>query len=518
MRRLKMIEISEILYRRQKGDKIKQIAKSLGYSKNTIKSVIKEAVIYKTKKKDSVACSDQIATAISKVRRNIKNQCTKETIASKLKPYESNVQMWLTQPSMTITQIGRLLLESGIGVSETSLRRYIKTYFPTITKNYTIPLVSPPGQEAQVDYGYVGMMKDSSGKTHKAYAFIMTMSFSRYRYVEYTFRQTVKSWITSHINAFKFFGGVPKTVLLDNLKSGVIKADIYDPTINRSYAEFERFYNFTIDPAKVRKPEHKGKVERSVLIVKQQLIAGRKYSNIEEANEKAKQWCAETIAKVVTKTTGKTPEALFIRERELFTPLPTESFDLAEWLIGKVHKDHHVVVKGNFYSVPTQYISKEVSIRAGFRTIKIFYDHDLIKTHVKLEGRGLWSSDINDYPEAVRKYLTQTPNECFKKASTIGEAVREVVETILEKPSKQRLRKAQAVLRLAEMYGNERVNNACNKAITFKNYEYKAIKSMLEKKIEQHEPEPVREIRSQKNSAYIRPSNYYITGMEVHYG
>jgi len=510
-----MIEISEILYRKQKGDKIKQIAKSLGYSKNTIKNVIKEADTYKTKIEDS---ADQIATAINKIRRSIKKQYGQETIAAKLKPYESKVQTWLTQPSMTITQIGRLLLENGIGVSETSLRRYVKTHFPSVTKNYTIPLVSIPGQEAQVDYGYVGLMKDGLGKAHKAYAFIMTMSYSRYRFVEYSFKQDVKSWIASHINAFKFFGGVPQTVLLDNLKSGIIKADIYDPTINRSYAELERFYSFTVDPAKVRKPEHKGKVERSVLIVKQQLIAGREYSDIGDANTKAKQWCTETIAKVVTKTTGKTPEALFIQERELLNPLPKESFDLAEWLIGKVHKDHHIVVKGNFYSVPTKYIDKEVSIRSGLSTIKIFYDHDLIKTHVKLEGRGLWSSDINDYPEAARKYLTQTPNECFKKASMIGEAVRAVVETILDKPSKQRLRKAHAVLRLAEQYGNERVNAACNKAITFKNYEYKTIKSMLEKNIETQEPEQIPEIKYKAKLSYIRPANYYRTNMVVHYG
>ncbi len=223
----------------------------------------------------------------------------------------------------------------------------------------------------------------------------------------------------------------------------------------------------------------------------------------------------ETIAKVITKTTGKTPEALFIKEKEFLTPLPTENFDLAEWLICKVHKDHHVVVKGNFYSVPTEYIGQEVSIRSGFSTIKIFSDHELIKTHIKLEGRGLWSSDINDYPETARKYLTQTPNECFKQASTIGEAVRAVVEIILEKPSKQRLRKAHAVLRLAEEYGNERVNSACNKAIAFKNYEYKAIKSMLEKNIEAQEAEPIPAIRFKAKMAYIRPANYYKTNMSL---
>src|SRR4030066_236760 len=144
------------------------------------------------------------------------------------------------------------------------------------------------GSQAQVDLGYAGMMVDpATGKLRRAWAFIMTLSFSRHRFVRFIFRSDVRNWIDSHIRAFEFFGGVPTSVVLDNLKAGVIKADLYDPTLNRAYGGLERHYGFGADPAKAGKPRHKGKVERGVPVVRKHLLAGRTFRDIEEANQRA---------------------------------------------------------------------------------------------------------------------------------------------------------------------------------------------------------------------------------------
>src|SRR5690606_36271058 len=108
---------------------------------------------------------------------------------------------------------------------------------------------------------------------------------------EFVFTQDQLTWAQIHISAFQFFGGVPARIILDNLKAGVIKPDIYDPTLNETYSELSRFYGFAIDPAKAYKPEHKGKVERSVRIVKEQLIAGKSYSDVSCANIESAKWC-----------------------------------------------------------------------------------------------------------------------------------------------------------------------------------------------------------------------------------
>ena len=145
---------------------------------------------------------------------------------------------------------------SGNLLSKVQLRRYVNSHFPKEVKT-TIHLETEPGQQSQVDYAFVGMLRDERGDLRKAYAFIMALSYSRYRFVRFVFKQNLESWIDCHIRAFHFFKGVPKTVVLDNLKAGIITPDFYDPIKNKTYAELEHHYGFIIDPTKVRTPEHK---------------------------------------------------------------------------------------------------------------------------------------------------------------------------------------------------------------------------------------------------------------------
>jgi transposase len=521
-----MSEISEILYRYSKNLKIRAIAKSLGYARNTVRKIINQAKTYGLKEDSNSDVIDGVIIKIQEIQdqKKLDKQVVADlSVVNNLSLYDERISSWLLEKSMTITQIKRLINESGFETSYSSLSRYINQKFPYLLssgKKYTMPLFTDPGEEAQVDYGFVGLMKDGkTGKMRKAYVFVMVLANSRHRYVEFSFSQDVKSWVQSHINAFKFFGGVPKTVLLDNLKSGIIKANIYDPTINRTYAELERFYGFIADPAKVRTPEHKGKVERSVLIVKQQLIAGRIYDNINHANESARNWCSNIIAHKITRTTGKTPAELFTIEKPLLLKLPSGNFDISIWGNALVHKDHHLVFMGNFYSVPTCYIGLEVSIRAGFNTLDIYYDSKLIKSHIKLSGKGNWQTDKNDYPIGALKFLDKTPEKCLEEAKIIGEGTLEIVQTIFHKKSKQRLRKVQAILRLEDKYGKDRLEDACLKAFIYENYEYEAIRNCLEKNLENINPEEILITKPANNdNAYLRPASDYQSSMEAHYG
>ena len=133
-----------------------------------------------------------------------------------------------------------------------------------------------------MDFGRTGFLYDPiTQKERKSWAFIMSLSYSRHRFVRFVFSMDSPTWIDCHMRAFAFFGGVPATVVLDNLKSGVLKADIYDPTLNLAYADLERHYGFVADPAKVRSPKLKGKVERVVPVVRQHLLAGRSFKDLD---------------------------------------------------------------------------------------------------------------------------------------------------------------------------------------------------------------------------------------------
>lgn len=514
-----MAQIREILYRTIQGDSGRKIGRSLGISRTSVRKYLDIAAKqFGFTVNTPVAAIDQIALQVSDAIYQGKSEHGK--IDALLLPYKEFIGELLSQEHMTQTQIQRKLRSiHGCDVHIRALNRFIGKYFAKPI-GYTVHLETKPGEEAQVDYADVGMMIGLDGKLRKTYAFIMTVSHSRYRYVEFVQSQSQESWCQSHMNAFAFFGCVPKRILLDNLKAGVIKPDIYDPTLNRAYEELSRFYHFIADPAKVRQPQHKGKVERTVTIVRQQLIAGCNYSDIREANMAAKQWCRNDIAKRICSTTGSTPHDLFYAEdKPAMRALPQKAFDLPTWTQGTVHKDHHITIDKNFYSVPTEHIGKTVSIRIGLRTIEIYYKHRLIKTHVRCTGRGQWITDEGDYPERVHFFISQDKAYCIARADEIGDEVCHLITALLKEASKTALRKAQAILRLVDEYGAKRLNDACLRASVYDNYEFETIKQILAKGLDQKTSRScASNVIDIHKSAYMRPAEEYRSDMAVHHG
>ena len=518
MRKYTMPKIREVLYQHAKGNSQRLISRSLSVSRDTVKKYIDLA----NKENFNISGGDIELNKIAvKVERELyKNEPKQQTSAmSILSKYEREIRAWLEQRSITHTQIQRLLLASGVNVSARSINRYIDKVFPKVPKS-TIHMITEPGQEGQVDFGHMGEMCDVSGKNRKLYVFVMTLSHSRYRYVEFTFSQDQVSWAQLHIKAFKFFCGVPARIILDNLKAGVIKSNIYDPILNETYSELSRFYGFTIDPAKAYKPEHKGKVERSIRIVREQLIAGKSYQTIAQANIEAAKWCKNEISHRICSTTGCKPIDLFLsEEKQHLIDIPLEIFDIPIWSICKVNKDHHFTAMRNFYSVPTQYIGREISVRIGLKTVSAYFKHQIIKTHPRNHDAGKWITDEKDYPKSILHHLENTPQKCLSFSKIIGDATYQVVSKILETGGRVDLRKAQAILRLAEKYGNDRLEAACLRAVAYDNYAYKAISNILKNNLDQQSTQIIRAvtIKDAKDGAYIRDSKEYSSDMEVNY-
>lgn len=429
-----MPTVKEILYQDIKGKSHRDISKSLGVSRNTIKGYHDLAVGFGYNKLCSNSEVERISVEVHEAIY-VKARNRHKPSIDAIKPYHHNIEQYLNEAWITHTQIHRLLKEKGLITSPRSLTRYISQHFPKAVKS-TVHLETVAGEEGQVDYGFVGMLNN-----RKIYAFVMTLAHSRYRYVEFVYSQSAVSWAQSHINAFKFFGAVPKAVLLDNLKSGVITADIYDPIINQTYAELERHYGFVADPAKARTPEHKGKVERSVRIVKEQIIAGRKFNTLDELNAFASNWCENIISHEVCSSMGRTPTDVFNKEDfPAMLNLPSEEFDMPTWTTAKVHQDHHITVRGNFYSLPTEYIGQDVQVRVGLKTVRAYQEHKLITTHIKAEGKGKWTTDKGHYPEHVAHYLAQGSDDCLESAKGIGDACFEFMQEIIKNKHKTAIR------------------------------------------------------------------------------
>lgn len=514
-RNIPMTEITEILYQWMQNTSQRKIVKLTGTSRNTVRKIIHQAIELglipgKT--------DDEQLLAMSAVIKDWLTSATKlssGTAQHQLEQQHEQIKQWLDEPHMTVRQIGRLLKEltPSVTTSETSLHRYLKKHFPKPIESTTV-LHTLPGEQGQVDFGYAGTINDpSTGKQRRIHAFVMTLSYSRYRFVHFVYKQDIATWIDCHVRAFTFFGGVPKTILLDNLKAGVNKPDIYDPVINLSYAECARYYSFIADPAKVRTPTHKGKVERSIQIIRQQILAGRSFDNIGKLNDYAHHWCGNIIANEITRTTGETPKQRFARdEQSKLLPLPNVPYEYATWQEVKVGRDQHVTFKGSFYSMPIKYVGETVTIKATQHMLSIYYLGKQIKAHKRLLGKGKWSTDNGDISERAKHYLDNTPDVCLEKAKAIGPATHSMLGTLLSTPTTCRLRKAQAILRLADRYTQARLESVCVHALQFGNTSVDALKRIITHDLDKKSVEGQSNMSTEELSqgAFLRNPNEFI--------
>jgi hypothetical protein len=266
---------------------------------------------------------------------------------------------------------------------------------------------------------YVGLIYDSKKQRHrKAYVFVATLGYSRHQYAEIVFDQTIATWLGLHIRAFEHFGGVPQKVVVDNLKSAVVKNQLKDPILGEAYRKFAQHYHFLVSPNPPASPWLKGKVESGVGYVKRNFFAGQQFLDLDSANKRLAAWVMEVAGVRDHGTTHVAPLKSFREnERTTLQALPDEPFSLSEIKIARVHSDCHIVVGNSYYSVPYALVGEQVEVQVHERVVEIYYDHDLVRTHVRAQKKGQWQTDMGDYPPEKVQYLLQTPEYC-RQAST----------------------------------------------------------------------------------------------------
>lgn len=272
-----MNEIVEMIFQWHQGASFKGIRRSLGFDRNTIRKYVKLAQTAGVQRGSPFPEECELAKRLKEVQAPA---FLRETPGQDLiTPHRDWIGEVLREEEITAKQIWRLFQEkTGLPLGYCTMKRYLRSQFQFGAPPVTVRLQVEPGSQGLVDFGGARMMVDpDTGQRRRTWAFIMTLSYSRHRFVRFVFRQNVDTWIDCHIRAFEFFQGVSATLVLDNLKAGVIKPDVYNPLLNRAYGELERHYGFVADPAKVGLAPHKGKVERSVPVIRQQLLAGRTF-------------------------------------------------------------------------------------------------------------------------------------------------------------------------------------------------------------------------------------------------
>jgi transposase len=477
-RELTMIDVREVLRRWQAGQSARQMAREGVVSRRTATRYIEAA------KELGLALDSELTDEmVRKVAGEVQERPAPEPseVRTLLDQQRIRIEHWL-EHDLTLIRAQELLAREGVSIPYTTLRRYAHEELGWKERAPTVRIDDPPpGEEAQIDFGEMGYVTTTEGRKRKLWVLIVMLPLSRHQFVWPTFRQTVEALCEALDAAWRFFGGVVKRVVLDNMSAAVVRADAKDPGINPSFAEYAQARGFFVDPARVRHPQDKARVENQVPYVRERWFAGETFSDdLALLRASAERWCIEVAGARIHGTTRRVPLEVFnAEERSLLAPAPTTPFDVPRWTKAKVHPDHHVQVAYALYSVPTLYRGQTMRVRVDRKTVKIYAGNDLIKAHSRVEP-GKRSTDTADYPVGTAPYARRSVDGIIAKAREQGEHVGVYAERLLAGPLPwTRMRQAYGLLRLCEKYEAARVDALCVRSLAFDVLDVSRIERML---------------------------------------
>jgi transposase len=362
-------------------------------------------------------------------------------------------------------------------------------------EDVAIPVETAAGDVAQVDFGYVGMLVDpSTHKLRRAWVFTMVLGHSRHMFAKIVFDQRAETWVQLHIEAFAALGGVPRTIVPDNLKAAVIRAaflvDREDNSLNRTYCEVARYYHFVVDPTPPRAPRKKGKVESAVRYVKSNFFTPREFADLNDAQQQLRRWCNEIAGQRTHGTTGRKPLEVFEQdERDALLPLPGLPYVPITWKRATLHSNCHLVFDKREYSAPWNLSGARLWVRATPDTVYIYDNDERVATHDR-RAPGLRTTDDAHLPEHRRDLRHRDRSYWVERAHLMGETVGLFVTEIFGSEDViSKLRAVQAIVTHLEKHPAERAVAACERARFFGNHTYTGVRDILRQGLD-YEPLP----------------------------
>lgn len=469
-RELTMIDVKELLRRWAARQSNRKIERDTGTDRGTVARYVDIAAQMQLPR-DREPTEAEVHEVARRVQARPPPDASAEWLA--VAAHKERIKEWLGRKRpLRLTKVHTLLIrEHGLEASYDTLRRYAAQELGWRKKAPTIRLEDPPaGQEAQVDFGKMGQMLDPvAGRVRMLWALIITLSFSRYQFVWPTFAQTTEAVCEGLDHAWWFFQAMIRTIVPDNTKAIVKDPDALSPVLVAAFLDYVQTRGIFVDPARVRRPKDKPRVENQVPYVRESWFDGETFTDLEHARRNAEHWSREIAGMRVHGTTCQVPREVFeaTEKAAMLTP-PAEPFDVPLWAeAAKVHPDHHIQVARALYSVPTLYLHKHVRARADKTCVKIYFGTELIKVHPRKPPGGR-STDTNDYPAGRAAYALRSVDALVIMAKEKGAHVGVYAERLLGGPLPwTRMRQAYALLRLCDKYGEGRVEAVCQSALAF---------------------------------------------------
>jgi transposase len=359
-----------------------------------------------------------------------------------------------------------------------------------------------PGDKLFVDYcgPTVPVIDALTGEARNAQIFVAVLGASNYTYAEATFTQQLHDWIGSHVRAFEFFGGVPRLLVPDNLKSGVTKACRFEPALSRTYAEMLEHYDTAALPARPKKPRDKAKVEVGVQIVERWVLARLRkltFFSLTDLNLSIRQLLDILNHKPFKKLPGSRHSQFEALEKSALKPLPLRAYEYAEWKKARVHIDYHVEIDGHYYSVPHSLIKRQLDVRITATAIECYLNSQRVAVHPRSDRKGGHSTITEHMPKSHRAHLEWTPGRFLNWAISIGPFTRDLVEHLLtNRPHPEMgFRSCLGLLSLEKKFGKERLEAACQRALALSAPTRGSVLSILEKGLDS-QPLPESDLES----------------------
>jgi len=505
-----LVDYKRILQLAAAGVSGRGIAEALGCSRNTVATVLGAA-------KAAGVTFEQVANLDgTEVRRLLLPEPVKAD-SGRLAPDFAAIHAELARPNVTL----QLLWNEYVATARNSGQ--VPFAYATFTRHYrqwaavtgaTMTITRKPADLLEVDWAgdtmtYLDLV---TGKERKAYLFVAALPFSAYMYVEAFADMSLASWLDGHVSAFEFFGGATRLLVPDNLKTGVVKADRYEPALNPAYAQLAEHYHTAIMPARVRKPRDKAMAENAVrhgANAISAILRNRRFVGLAELNDAIAVEVAGINARPFQKRADSRLEVFTRQEQPLLIPLPPVRFELAQLRKAKVGPNYHIQVDGSFYSVPAGLIGKTLDVRVTSRIVEAFNGTVRVACHPKLAAKGRYQTTPEHMPAAHRAQLVDwTPARFTDWADQIGPNTREVVEAILasRKIVEQSYRSLLGLLSLAKKSGGHtRLEEACAAALAATpRPSYTLVKRLWTN----WEPKPA-ETASLGAAGFVRGAGYY---------
>jgi transposase len=399
--------------------------------------------------------------------------------ASACEPYREIIELGLSRGRNAMAIWQDLVSEYGFASSYQSVQRWVRKLRGNQVPQARAVIVTAPGEEAQVDYGSGPMVRDPhTGKYRRTRLFVMTLGYSRKSVRLLVFRSSSKVWAELHEQAFRRLGGVPRIIVLDNLREGVLVPDLYEPTLNPLYRDVLAHYGAVAMPCRIQDPDRKGKVESGVGHAQRTPLKGLRFESLEEAQAYLDRWEQRWADTRIHGTTKRQVAAMFAEEQPALLPLPLEPFRYYQFGERVVHLDGCVEIEAAYYGAPPGWIGRVVKVQWDSLYVRLLDPRtgQLLREHIR-QKRGWYRIRREDHP----KRMPLRVGQLLGRATRAGAHIGALCEAIHQQQGEVGIRRILGVLSLAKKYGTAAVDDACAAALDMGVREYRFVRRYLER-------------------------------------